>query len=152
MAVTADPRLVESTGSHVVLPPAARQNPIRTRADWERMRAECLADPGRFHGDIARRELHWFHPTTGPHGAWITWDDAAQQWSGWDARTGLAVQPALPADYTPWRRAFNGDAAPFWTWFEGALTNAGFNEVDRHVLAGHGETAGLREAHQCVRV
>ncbi|MDZ7631936.1 MAG: AMP-binding protein, partial [Gemmatimonadaceae bacterium] len=53
------------------------------------------------------------------------------------------MQPALAADFAPWSRAFNGDAAPFWRWFEGALTNAGFNEVDRHVLAGHGAEPAL---------
>ncbi len=143
MAVLADPSLVDPTGPRVVSPPVARRNPIRSRTDWERMRAECLADPGRFHGEIAKRELHWFHATSGASGAWITWDDSAQCWTGWDAGTGVQVQPTLSADFTPWSRAFNGDAAPFWRWFEGALTNAGFNEVDRHVLAGHGAEAAL---------
>ncbi|MBC7840822.1 MAG: AMP-binding protein [Gemmatimonadaceae bacterium] len=107
------------------------------------MRAECLADPGRFHGEIAKRELHWFHPAVGANGAWITWDDATQQWTGYDAVTGTSLHAGLAADYTPWSRAFNGDAAPFWKWFDGALTNAGFNEVDRHVLAGHGEESAI---------
>jgi acrylyl-CoA reductase (NADPH) / 3-hydroxypropionyl-CoA dehydratase / 3-hydroxypropionyl-CoA synthetase len=143
MAVTADPSLVESTGPRVVSPPVPRRNPIRSRTDWERMRAECLADPGRFHGEIAKRELHWFHAGTGASGAWITWDDAVQRWTGWDAVSGVAVQPSLDEEFVPWSRAFNGDAAPFWRWFDGALTNAGFNEVDRHVLAGHGAEAAL---------
>ncbi|HYW51541.1 MAG TPA: AMP-binding protein, partial [Gemmatimonadaceae bacterium] len=143
MAVTASPTLVDETGPRVVSPPAPRCNPIRTRADWERMRAECLDDPGRFHGEIARRELHWFHRETGPDGAWITWDDAAQRWNGWDARTGVPVQPSLATGFTPWNRAFDDDAAPFWRWFDGALTNAGFNEVDRHVLAGFGDETAL---------
>jgi acrylyl-CoA reductase (NADPH) / 3-hydroxypropionyl-CoA dehydratase / 3-hydroxypropionyl-CoA synthetase len=143
MAVTADPSLVESTGPRVVSPPVPRRNPIRSRTDWERMRAECLADPGRFHGEIAKRELHWFHAGTGAAGAWITWDDTTQRWTGWDAVSGAAVQPALDAEYAPWTRAFNADAAPYWRWFEGALTNAGFNEVDRHVLSGHGAEAAL---------
>ena len=143
MAVTADPSLIEPTRPRVVSPAPACRNPIRTRADWERMRAECLADPGRFHGDIARRELHWFHADAGASGAWITWDDSAQQWTGWDAVSGAAVQPALPADFTPWTRGFNADDVPFWRWFDGGLTNAGFNEVDRHVLAGHGSEAAL---------
>jgi acrylyl-CoA reductase (NADPH) / 3-hydroxypropionyl-CoA dehydratase / 3-hydroxypropionyl-CoA synthetase len=143
MAVTADPSLVDSTGPRVVSPPVARENPIRSATDWERMRAECLRDPGLFHGNIAKRELHWFHPELGDAGAWITWDDAAQAWLGWDAVTAAPVQPALDAAYTPWSRAFNGDAAPFWRWFDGALTNAGFNEVDRHVLSGHGAEAAL---------
>ncbi|MES3033486.1 MAG: AMP-binding protein [Gemmatimonadota bacterium] len=107
------------------------------------MRAECLADPGRFHGDIAQRELHWFHAGSGAAGAWITWDDATARWTGWDAVTGAEVHPTLPADFAPWTRAFNADDAPFWRWFDGALTNAGFNEVDRHVLAGHGAEAAI---------
>ena len=143
MAVTADPTLVEPTGLRIVSPPPARRNPIRTRTDWDRMRAECIADPGRFHGEIAKRELHWFHPSIGANGAWITWDDSAQLWSGFDAVTGASLRAGLDAEYTPWSRAFNGDAAPFWKWFEGALTNAGFNEVDRHVLAGHGAESAL---------
>ncbi len=143
MAVTADPSLVDPTGPRVVSPPQAHRNPIRSRTDWERMRAECLADPGRFHGDIAQRELHWFNPAVGAQGAWITWDDGLRRWTGWDAVTGVAVQPELDAQYTPWTRAFNADAAPFWKWFDGGLTNAGFNEVDRHVLAGHGAEAAL---------
>ena len=143
MAVLKDPTSVVATGAPVVPPPVARRNPIRTRADWERMRAECLADPGHFHGEIAKREIHWFHPSLGDAGAWISWDDATQAWTGWDARSGAAITPGLDAAYTPWSRAFNGDAAPFWSWFEGALTNAAFNEVDRHVLAGHGAEAAL---------
>ena len=143
MAVTADPSLVEPAGPRVVSPPQAYHNPIRSRTDWERMRAECLADPGRFHGEIAKRELHWFHPAIGANGAWITWDDATQQWTGYDAVTGVSLHAGVSADYTPWSRAFNGDAAPFWKWFDGALTNAGFNEVDRHVLAGHGAEAAI---------
>ena len=66
----------------------ARHNPIRTRADWERMRADCLADPGAFHGDIAKHELHWFHAAVGPAGAWITWDTTRHEWTGFDAATG----------------------------------------------------------------
>ena len=143
MAVSADPSRADATGPRVVSPPVARRNPIRTRTDWERMRGECLVDPGRFHGDIARRELHWFHAGSGAAGAWITWDETSQRWSGWDAISGEPVAPALDAAFTPWSRAFNGDEAPFWRWFEGALTNAGFNEVDRHVLAGHGDEAAL---------
>ena len=148
MDVSLHPHLVAPAGPSVVPAPVvpapqARRNPIRTRADWERMRAECLADPGRFHGEIAKRELHWFHAATGPAGAWITWDDPQQEWTGFDAATGAPVSPGLSAGFTPWSRAFNEDDAPFWRWFEGALTNAGFNEVDRHVLAGHGSEAAL---------
>ena len=54
-----------------------------------------------------------------------------------------AGEPAeLEADWTPWEVAFDDGKAPYFEWFRGGLTSAAFNEVDRHVLAGHGaETA-----------
>ena len=119
-------------------------NPLRTRADWDRARQQCLDDPGAFHGAVAAREVHWFDPTLG---AWITWDDAAQAWTGYDAQSGAPVQPPYGADHTPWTRAFDADDAPFYRWFSGGLTNAAFNEIDRHILAGHGdETASSLKA------
>jgi acrylyl-CoA reductase (NADPH)/3-hydroxypropionyl-CoA dehydratase/3-hydroxypropionyl-CoA synthetase len=121
-----------------VAPRPARINPVRDRATWEAARAAVLADPGRFHGDIAKRELHWYDPKVGMHGAWITWSDDAQAWTGFDARTGAAVRADYPAAHDPWARAFDDGEAPFYRWFDGGLTNACFNEVDRHVLAGHG--------------
>jgi len=129
-------------------PPAApatppRVNPIRSRADWEAMRAAALADPGAFHGGIAQRMLHWFWPTVGPAGAWLSFDPQAGCWKGWDAATLAPVAPALPPGAAPWSTAFDSAQAPHWRWFVGASTNACFNEVDRHVLAGHGAEPAL---------
>nr|MCU0623690.1 AMP-binding protein [Gemmatimonadaceae bacterium] len=126
-----------------VVPPAARRNPIRTRAEWEAQRDACRADPGAYHGGIAKREIHWFDPAVGMHGAWITWDDAQQHWTGFDAKTGAPVVADYPETHEPWARAFDDTEAPFYRWFSGGLTNACFNEVDRHVLAGHGSEAAL---------
>jgi acrylyl-CoA reductase (NADPH)/3-hydroxypropionyl-CoA dehydratase/3-hydroxypropionyl-CoA synthetase len=126
-----------------VTPLEARANPLRTRADWEVARAAVLADPGAFHGEIARRTIHWLAPSVGARGAWITWDVARGAWTGFDAETGAPVTPDLPADHAPWARAFDDTDAPFYRWFSGGLTNACFNEVDRHVLAGHGGEAAL---------
>ena len=115
-------------------------NPVRSRGDWDEMRAAVLADPGAMHGAIAARNLHWHVALpTGP--AWISFDGAA--WSGWDAVTAAPVSADLPADFMPWHRAFNADDAPHFRWFEGARTNCCFNEVDRHVLAGHGDEAAF---------
>ena len=50
---------------------------------------------------------------------------------------------SLPASFDPWERSFNGDSPPNWRWFDGGFTNAGFNEVDRHVMEGHGDEAAL---------
>jgi len=111
-------------------------NPIRTRADWERARAAASADPGAYHGAIAAREIHWFDARLG---AWITRDDARGVWTGFDATTGAPVDAPYPASHTPWTQAFDDREAPFYRWFSGGLTNAAFNEVDRHVLAGHGD-------------
>ncbi|WP_420392142.1 AMP-binding protein [Acuticoccus sp.] len=106
------------------------------------MRAACLDDPGAFHGALAKREIAWFLPDEGKAGVWASLDDE-RGWTGWDAATLEPVTLDLPADHDPWHRAFNADDPPHFAWFEGGLTNAAFNEVDRHVLAGHGEEAAL---------
>ncbi len=122
--------------------PAALTNPVRTRADWDAMRAAVLADPGAFHGRIAKRNLHWL-VDLGSTSAWLSFDEACGRWSGWDSVTAAPVSPDLPADFAPWSRAFNDDDAPHFRWFDGGRTNACFNEVDRHVLAGHGDESAF---------
>ena len=118
---------------------AAEYNGIRTRADWTRLRGEAHRDPGAFHGDIAAREIHWFDRAAN---VWITLGDDGS-WGGFDATSGAAVAGVYPPAYRPWSRAFDDDHAPFYRWFAGALTNACFNEVDRHVLAGFGDEAAF---------
>ena len=133
--------LADTDASTVPAAVAARPaavNPVRTRGAWEAMRAAVLADPGAFHGDMARTTLHWFVSSVG---AWLNYSDGV--WSGWDATTAAPVTADLPADFTPWTTAFDGSQAPFFKWFSGGLTNACFSEVDRHVLAGHGDEAAL---------
>src|SRR3984957_7371498 len=121
--------------------PLPNVNALRTRADWDRARQQCLDDPGTFHGAIAAREIHWFDPALD---AWITWDDTEHAWTGYDARSLTPMCAPYGPDHTPWTRAFDADNAPFYRWFSGGLTNAAFNEVDRHVLAGHGDDTALR--------
>ena len=121
----------------------AQTNPVRTRRDWEAQRAAALADPGAFHGAIAKRQIHWFVATQGAGGAWLAFDEARHRWTGWDARSGAAVEADLGEAFEPWQRAFNPDDPPYWKWFEGGRTNACFNEVDRHVLSGHGSEAAF---------
>jgi acrylyl-CoA reductase (NADPH)/3-hydroxypropionyl-CoA dehydratase/3-hydroxypropionyl-CoA synthetase len=129
--------------SIAVPPPAARANPLKTKADWQAARDACVRDPGAFHGAIAKREIHWFDASLGADGAWIHYDEAAGGWRGFDARSGAAVAPAWSESHEPWEKAFDDSEAPFYRWFGGGLTNACFNEVDRHVLAGHGEEAAI---------
>lgn len=123
--------------------PTPRVNPFRTSADWRAARAACIADPGGFHGAIAKSIIHWFVRDIGEAGAWIAWDETAKRWAGWDVATLAPVSPARDKSFEPWMRAFNPDEPPFWRWFEGGQTNACFNEVDRHVLAGHGDETAL---------
>jgi acrylyl-CoA reductase (NADPH)/3-hydroxypropionyl-CoA dehydratase/3-hydroxypropionyl-CoA synthetase len=133
----------DDSGAPAITPTPARRNLLRTRAAWDAARRAAMADPGAFHGAIARRNCHWFVPAVGTHGAWLAFDDASGRWSGWDARTGTPITPLLPDDFAPWRTAFDDSAAPIYRWFAGGLTNACFNEVDRHVLAGHGAEAAF---------
>jgi acrylyl-CoA reductase (NADPH)/3-hydroxypropionyl-CoA dehydratase/3-hydroxypropionyl-CoA synthetase len=102
-------------------------------------RREALADPGAFHGGIASGVLHWFAPQ---HQAWLTLGGDGR-WTGWSLSDGAALVTDLPAAWRPWRTAFSDADAPFYRWFEGGLTNACFNEVDRHVLGGRGEHVAL---------
>ena len=118
-----------------VTPKTAEFNPIRTGADWQRLRDHARQDPGAFHGEIAAREIHWFDP---PSNAWLTLA-VDGTWRGFNADTGAVVTAAYTTSHRPWARAFDDDDAPFYRWFAGGLTNACFNEIDRHVLAGFGD-------------
>jgi acrylyl-CoA reductase (NADPH) / 3-hydroxypropionyl-CoA dehydratase / 3-hydroxypropionyl-CoA synthetase len=137
-AMAAAPRL----GGTSAAPARASTNPVRTREDWNAMREAVLADPGAFHGAIAAERIHWFVAGQGVAGAWLT-RDVSGIWSGWDATTGAPVTSDVPADFTPWTMAFDASNPPQWRWFTGGRTNAAFNEIDRHVLAGHGDEAAL---------
>ncbi|MBT4522282.1 MAG: AMP-binding protein, partial [Halieaceae bacterium] len=118
-------------------PPAVvRQNPIRSGEDWQAMREACERDAGAFHGDIAARTIHWFHPELN---AWLS-QGQDDSWSGW---SGDAAKSTELSNWVPWQQALDESAAPFFRWFVGAKTNAAFNEVDRHVLSGYGEEAAF---------
>jgi acrylyl-CoA reductase (NADPH)/3-hydroxypropionyl-CoA dehydratase/3-hydroxypropionyl-CoA synthetase len=126
-----------------VTPPSASVNRITSRAAWQAARDACRADPGRFHGDIASqrnplvRTCRWVRAER-----WIRRDDDGC-WRGFDAVTGAPggardCQRATGLGQSPWMTPMRRSIR----WFSGALTNACFNEVDRHVLAGHGERGG----------
>ena len=135
-APAAAPVLAPGIPATVDAVPLPMGNPITTRQDWDTARAAVLVDPGAFHGDIAARTLHWLID-----GAWLSFDGT--EWTGWDAVTAAPVSRTLPANFAPWGRAFDDDAAPMYKWFAGGRTNACFAEVDRHVLAGHGDEAAF---------
>ncbi|MEL6487631.1 MAG: AMP-binding protein, partial [Pseudomonadota bacterium] len=116
---------------------------IVDRAAFDAGRSACAQDPGAYHGAIAKRRICWFLPDLAEAGVWAFLDDETGSWTGWDAASGDPIRLNLAEEYEPWDRAFNDDMPPDWRWFEGGLTNVAFNEVDRHVLAGHGEEAAL---------
>ncbi len=122
--------------------PDSQFNPVRSGEDWRRMRSEVLADPGRFHGAIAARNMHWFVASQGSSGAWLA-QAPGGAWQGWDAETAKPIDADLGADFTPWTTAFDDSEPPHWRWFVGGRTNACFSEVDRHLLSGHGDEAAL---------
>ena len=100
----------------------------------QQQREAALADPGRFHGTIAATELHWFDPDSS---CWLNREPEAGHWVGFNANDGSPAERKGDG-WTPWERAFDDSDAPFYRWFVGGQTNACFNEVDRHVLAGRG--------------
>ncbi len=116
---------------------------IPDRSAFARMQSDCATDPGAFHGAIAKRQICWFIPSEGKAGAWVFFDATRSCWAGWDTASCAPITLDWPESFEPWNRAFNDDDPPNWRWFEGGLTNVGFNEVDRHVLAGHGEEVAL---------
>ena len=80
---------------------------------------------------MARKALHWWSPE---QKTWLSWDEERPAWKGWDA----AGATATTGGWTPWDAVLDDSHAPHYSWFVGAHTNAAFNEVDRHVLGGHG--------------
>lgn len=77
----------------------------------------CTADPGAYHGSIARRMLHWYNSDLR---AWLSWDSARSCWSGWD----VTANPVELSEWTPWEVTLETKRAPYYEWFVGASTSA----------------------------
>ena len=76
------------------------------------------------------RDIHWFNRE---HSAWLaSSSEGHDKWQGWTVDHLSRIE--IGADWQPWATARDASEAPFVRWFCGGLTNAGFNEVDRHVL------------------
>ena len=92
----------------------------------------------QFHSEIAQETVHWYQSSSQ---SWIT-RTRADHWEGF----GPAGTPlTLDEQWTPWAQCLDSTDHPYVRWFEGAETNAAFNEVDRHVLSGHGEEVAVIE-------
>ena len=103
---------------------------------------DCGATPpSRFHGDVAAASLHWYDQSSG---CWLSQHREHRGWAGWTATDAApAALATLDCGERPWATDLDPSGAPFYRWFVGGLTNAGFSECDRHVLAGHGERAAF---------
>ncbi|MEM0953701.1 MAG: AMP-binding protein [Pseudomonadota bacterium] len=114
---------------------------LGSQQDEDSQRHRAINDPGGYHGDIAAAELHWFDSQSQ---RWLNRSPEASAWHGIDVSDGSTTVAAdVPADFTPWTTALDTSNAPFYRWFVDAQTNACFNEVDRHVLAGRGEQTAI---------
>jgi acrylyl-CoA reductase (NADPH)/3-hydroxypropionyl-CoA dehydratase/3-hydroxypropionyl-CoA synthetase len=113
-----------------------RSNPIPTAEAYDEIRERAREDPGALHGSIAKREIHWYHESDDE---WLSWDDDAGSWTGFSFDDGRPVERDHDESHEPWDVAFDDSSAPLYEWFSGGRTNACFNEVDRNVLAGHGD-------------
>ncbi|MEM9694165.1 MAG: AMP-binding protein, partial [Myxococcota bacterium] len=115
-------------------PSSSQWGRLRDPAHEQELRQQAEQQPGSFHGAIAAAELHWFEADT-----WWSREPESNTWRGYGHTDGAPADVGLKqADWRPWRQPFDDAAAPFYRWFVGAKTNACFNEVDRHVLAGRG--------------
>ena len=106
---------------------------------YERVRRVASDPAAEFWESWASQELHWFHDALG---AWLS-QSADGSWTGWMPDG----SPTTLNSWQPWDTAVDASEAPHVRWFCGAQTNAAFNEVDRHVLRGHGsEVAFIAES------
>ncbi|MGI1670039.1 MAG: AMP-binding protein [Neptuniibacter sp.] len=118
------------------VPDTVLVNPIKSSSDWENQRQQCEDNLGEFHADIAAKTIHWFHPEKK---VWFI-QNSEENWHGIDVDTGKETKLT---EWTPWKSSFDDSDAPFYRWFSGGLTNAAFNEVDRHVINGFGDEAAF---------
>ena len=112
---------------------------LETQQAEGRERQRAIVDPGGFHGDIAAAELHWYDAASQ---RWLNCSPAEDAWHAIGESDGtLTAAEDLTGDWRPWREALDERRRPvFPLVLPAPMTNACFNEVDRHVLARHGES------------
>ena len=109
------------------------------RAAYDLVQRAASDPAAEFWERWASRELHWFHDALG---AWFS-QSTDGGWTGWN----MDGSPTTLDSWQPRETAVDASEAPHVRWFCGAQTNAAFNEVDRHVLRGHGsEVAFIAES------
>ena len=112
---------------------------ITSKAAYSRAKTHCESSPGDYWAPVAMNELHWFHQ---PSNAWLRKSDEGR-WEGWSAADASPASLGPDVEWIPWASAMDATDAPYVRWFGGGLTNAAFNELDRHVLAGYGTEVAL---------
>ena len=114
---------------------------LRSQAGEDSLRELIKTSPAEFFGDLARRNLHWFEPNAQQ---WISFDLPNHAWQGFSAHSGEAVENERSDVLVDvWERVLDDSRSPYLRWFVGAQTNASFNEIDRHLLAGKGSSEAL---------
>mmetsp|Transcript_72843 Transcript_72843/g.126442 ORF Transcript_72843/g.126442 Transcript_72843/m.126442 type:complete len:1630 (-) Transcript_72843:238-5127(-) len=133
----------------------SRKAPESAGIDYEKCHQRCERDSMRYHESVAAKNLHWYNSE---EDSWLTWQPLGSNpvedhtdwafpggWRGWslkDSAEGgskVVMEAEGHKDWMPWRTALDDSAAPFYKWFVGGKTNACMNEVDRHVIGGHGD-------------
>lgn len=84
-----------------------------------------------FWNAIGKRMGYLFDET---RNQWVIFSDDSNQWEGFDGTSLERVAIERPSDWTPWKRVFNDDRAPYFTWYDGSKTSLSFNSLDRYIL------------------
>lgn len=96
--------------------------------------------------EAAKKNISWYHPD---EKAWMIATDG--KWTGFSTSDCTKVEKS-EGQWTPWSQVLDDSDAPFYRWFTDAQTNAAFNEVDVHILNGHGdELAYIEEADPLIK-
>ncbi|MCL4352713.1 MAG: AMP-binding protein, partial [Firmicutes bacterium] len=105
---------------------------LETQTIWQ--------DTLQYHAATARRTLAWYHPE---HQTWLRFDPQNDIWSGYHGTTADRTTSSSAETKEPWHMLFDDRQAPFYQWFVGGMTNAGYVEVDLPVLEGCGQHTAL---------
>jgi acyl-coenzyme A synthetase/AMP-(fatty) acid ligase len=122
-------------GGGVLLNEGVDSIEVACTADYLNIKHLVVTHPDKFWGSLGGSCLHWFHPELQSwitHKVGSTW--ISSTWIGWTAETAARIE--LHEVWVPWHVLVDRTAIPFARWFCGALANAAFNELDRHLLGG----------------
>ena len=111
---------------------------LHSQSREDSLRDQLADDPSSFFAMMAARELHWFDENSS---MWLNQRDNGE-WSGFCDSTGDYATPVTES-YVPWTDTLDDSQSPCFRWYVGGMTNACFNEIDRHLLAGRGQNTAF---------